>query len=159
MRGGSTPPPSSHGTGMHGVQVKLDMSVEHQWSGERGSGDAERFQSSPLPYTVPNAQKINSLARTKYRASRRQPDFPGCDFLPCPKPGLGREAHIIYFTLFRGSFGELWPFFGWAEWPRDYPSSVIRLLQRVPCPEATATQRLVPKYFLTSTSSPLRCDK
>jgi len=58
------------------------------------------------PYTVPNAQKI-ILPRTQSRASRRQPDFPGSDFLPCPEPGLGREVRIIYFTLFRGSFEAL----------------------------------------------------
>ena len=56
-----------------------------------------------LLYTVPNAQKINSLARNQSRAShiprasRRQPDFPGSDFLPWPKPGQG--SYYLFYTI------------------------------------------------------------
>jgi len=52
--------------------------------------------------------------------------------MPCPELGLGPEVHVIYFTPFGCSFEELWPFFFWTERPRDYPSSVIRLVPRVP---------------------------
>jgi len=64
----------------------------------------KRWASEPLTYTVPNAQKINTIARTQYRASHIPPppsrgylNFPGGGFLPCPEVGWGKEDNSVDF--------------------------------------------------------------
>jgi len=106
--------------------------------GEDDLGVKKRSGGKALRYTVPNVQKINTIAHTQYRASHIPPPHRAGiltslgGFLPCPEVGWGRRIILLIFTLFRGSFKEVWPFFCWTERPQDYPRSVIQLLPELP---------------------------